>query len=134
MADHVRVDRCRLADLVVWQKAMDLAELCFRITRGFPVEERFGMVSQIRRAAASVPANIAEGWGRGTTREYIKFLRISTGSTRELETHLLLCRRAKLLQTDTASPALALISEVSRMLRSMIGSLRRRVEGGREGR
>jgi four helix bundle protein len=113
-------------DLIVWQKAMDLAELCYHLTKSFPVEERFGMTSQIRRAATSIPANIAEGWGRGTTGAYLQFLRIAQGSTKELETHLLLCQRVGLLQSAKAVPALNLLSEVSRMTISLIGSLKRK--------
>ncbi len=75
-------------DLRVWQKGMDLAEICYLITREFPKEEMYTMTSQIRRAAASIPANIAEGYGREYRREYIQFLRIAQGSLKELETHL----------------------------------------------
>ena len=71
-------------DLTVWQKAMDLAEQCYRLTKTFPKAELFGMTSQIQRAAASIPANIAEGWGRNSTAEYIQFLRIAQGSLKEL--------------------------------------------------
>jgi len=113
-------------DLIVWQKAMDLAEQCYLATRRFPKEELFGMTSQIRRASSSIPANIAEGWGRGTTGEYVQFLRVEKGSTKELETRLLLCRRVGLLTTDQASPLLSLLSEISRMIISLIGSLRRK--------
>jgi len=113
-------------DLIVWQKAMDLAEQCYLATRRFPKEELFGMTSQIRRASSSIPANIAEGWGRGTTGEYVQFLRVAQGSTKELETRLLLCRRVGLLTTDQASPLLSLLSEISRMIISLIGSLRRK--------
>lgn len=114
-------------DLIVWQKAMDLAERCYHLTKPFPADERFGMVTQIRRAAASIPANIAEGWGRGTTREYIHFLRIAQGSTKELETHLLLCQRVGLLGEKEAAHSMSLVGEVSRMLISLIGSLTRRL-------
>jgi len=113
-------------DLIVWQKAMYLAEQCYLATRRFPKEELFGMTSQIRRASSSIPANIAEGWGRGTTGEYVQFLRVAQGSTKELETRLLLCRRVGLLTTDQASPLLSLLSEISRMIISLIGSLRRK--------
>ena len=75
-------------DLVVWQASMTLAEDCYRVTRRFPKEETFGMTSQIRRAAASIPANIAEGHGRESTGSFIQFLRVAQGSTKELETHL----------------------------------------------
>ncbi|MBU6188918.1 MAG: four helix bundle protein [Betaproteobacteria bacterium] len=115
-------------DLVVWQKAMDLAEMCYRLTMPFPAEERYGMTSQIRRAATSIPANIAEGWGRGTTAEYIHFLRIAQGSIKELETHLLLCQRVDLLDPPTAAPALALLTDISRMTISLITSLQHKLK------
>lgn len=72
-------------DLEVWRQGMALAEVCYRITKTFPKEEFYGMVSQIRRAAVSIPANIAEGYGREYRNEYIKFLRIAQGSLKELE-------------------------------------------------
>ena len=115
-------------DLVVWQKAMDLAEMCYRLTMPFPAEERYVMTSQIRRAATSIPANIAEGWGRGTTAEYIHFLRIAPGSIKELETHLLLCQRVDLLDPPTAAPALALLTDISRMTISLITSLQHKLK------
>lgn len=77
-------------DLKVWQRAMTLAEACYLQTRSFPREEMFGLTSQIRRAGASIAANIAEGYGREQTRTFVQFLRISQGSLKELETHLLL--------------------------------------------
>jgi four helix bundle protein len=113
-------------DLTVWQKAMDLAEVCYHLTKAFPKEEMYGMVTQIRRASSSVPANIAEGWGRGTTGEYIQFLRVAQGSLKELETHLLLAQRVGLTTEQEVNPALQLLSEVSRMIISLIGSLRRK--------
>jgi four helix bundle protein len=115
-------------DLIVWQKAMDLAAECYRLTNAFPKNELFGMTSQIRRAAASIPANIAEGWGRGTTKEYIQFLRIAQGSTKELETHLLLSQRVNLMSVDQARPTMQLVAEVSRMTISLIGSLKRKAK------
>jgi four helix bundle protein len=91
-------------DLEVWQRGMQLGEMAYRITRSFPKEETFGMTAQIRRAAASIPANIAEGWGRKTTREFQHFLHVAQGSLRELETHLLLSARIGLTsQTDIAA-------------------------------
>jgi four helix bundle protein len=85
------------------------------------------MVSQIRRAAVSIAANIAEGWGRGTTKESVQFLRMAQGSTKELETHLLLSKRVELLSPQKAHSALMLVTEVSRMLISLIGSLQRKM-------
>jgi four helix bundle protein len=70
-------------DLEVWQVAMSVAEQCYRLTQSFPREEMFGLALQIRRAAASVPANIAEGYGRESKREYIQFLRIAQGSQKD---------------------------------------------------
>lgn len=103
-------------DLEVWQLAMSLAEECYRITQGFPREELFGMVSQIRRAAASVPANIAEGQGRQHTKEFVQFLSVARGSVKELETHLILCQRVGLLKVDQTEQPLQLCYRVSQML------------------
>jgi four helix bundle protein len=77
-------------DLRVWQDAMTLAESCYRLTRQFPRDELFGLTSQIRRAAASIPANVAEGHGRESTGNFVQSLRVAQGSLKELETHLLL--------------------------------------------
>ncbi len=73
--------------LNAWNKAVALAVQVCKVTKGFPSDERFALSAQIRRAATSVPANIAEGWGRGTTMEYIQFLLIARGSLMEVETH-----------------------------------------------
>ena len=89
-------------DLDVWQLSMKLAEACYVATREFPKDELYGMTSQIRRSAASIPANIAEGYGRDQTGGFIQFLRVAQGSARELETHLLLAERIKLLTSETA--------------------------------
>ncbi|UBF24866.1 four helix bundle protein [Kovacikia minuta CCNUW1] len=74
-------------DLTVWQESMSLAESCYRMTKTFPKEEIYGMTAQIRRASASIPANIAEGYGREYRQEHIQSLRIAQGSLKELETH-----------------------------------------------
>lgn len=83
-------------DLRVWNEAMTLAESCYVLTRGFPKDELYEMTAQIRRAAASVPANIAEAYGREGRGEYIQFLRVAQGSLKELETHVLLSQRVGL--------------------------------------
>lgn len=103
---------------------MSLAEASYELTSKFPREEIYGLTSQIRRAAVSIAANIAEGYGRDQTGSYIQFLRISMGSTRELETLLLLAQRVG-ISTDAPSCAglLSDCSEVSKMLRAMIRSL-----------
>ncbi len=91
-------------DLIIWQKGMDIAEKCYFLTKSFPKDELYGMVQQIRRSAASIPANIAEGYGRRSTAEYIRFLNIAQGSINELETHILLSQRVGLCsQTDIGS-------------------------------
>ena len=115
-------------DLKVWQLAMDLAELCYRTTRRFPKDELYGMTSQIRRAAASVPANIAEGHGRNSRGEYIQFLRVAQGLLKELETHLLLAQRVGLTDENAVVPTLNKSETLGKMLRALIRSL----EAGRE--
>ena len=113
-------------DLRVWQAAMSLAQECFRLTKLMPREEMFGMSSQIRRASASIAANIAEGYGREQTRPFIQFLRVAQGSLKELETHLLLAEGVALLSAENVGSALSRCEELGKMLRSMIRSLQRR--------
>ena len=113
-------------DLVVWQKAMALAALCYMMTRSFPRTEVYGMTAQIRRAAASVPANIAEGNGREHTGSYIHALRISQGSLKELETHVLLAQTVELMDKTDAEQILGASEEVGKLLRSLIRGLQER--------
>ena len=79
-------------DLIVWQKGIDLVKNVYTITKSFPKEEMFGLTNQMRRASVSIPANIAEGWGRNSTKNYIQFVRISRGSLFELETLLVIAK------------------------------------------
>lgn len=111
-------------DLRVWQQGMELAAACYEMTRQFPKEERYGMVSQIRRSAVSVPANITEGYGRGSRGEYLQFLQIAQGSLYELETHLLLSKRVNLISAESVVSPLAMCTEVSKLLRALVASLR----------
>ena len=113
-------------DLEVWQLAMILAEDCYRLTATFPREEIYGMTSQIRRAAVSFPANIAEGYGRDQTGNFIQFLRVAQGSTRELETHLLLVSRLRLAEGMALEAAQVKVVSISKMLRALIRSLEQR--------
>ena len=122
----VSVEVSSYRDLRVWQDAMDLAEAAFLLTRSFPKEELFGMTAQIRRAAASIPANIAEGNGREQTRPYIQSLRIAQGSLKELETHLLLAGRVGLVAAAEVNTLLVRCDGLGRMLRSLIRTLQRR--------
>ena len=98
---------------------MDLAVEVYRLSKAFPRDEAFRLTSQITRAVASVPANIAEGHARSTARDYAQFLSISKGSLMETETYLMLAVRLGYLTRETASPALGLVTEVSKMLTSL---------------
>ena len=121
MSDSGRVRSYR--DLDVWQVAMSLAEMCYRDTRDFPREETYGMTSQIGRAATSIPANIAEGYGRESTGNYIQFLRVAQGSLKELETHLILAERVNLMSKEKSARCLVECERVSKMLRNLIRAL-----------
>ena len=105
---------------------MGLAEGCYRLTRSFPRAELHGLTSQIRRSAVSIPANIAEGYGRDAKGSYVQFLEIGRGSLKELETHLLLATRVDLMTVDAASPTLARCEVVGKMLNGLIRSLEAR--------
>jgi four helix bundle protein len=113
-------------DLKVWQRAMTLAEACYLQTRKFPREEMFALTSQIRRSATSIAANIAEGYGREQTKLFIQFLRISQGSLKELETHLLIAQRVKIAPAKEFDQLLEMCQELGKMLRSLIRSLQER--------
>ncbi|MDX8511546.1 four helix bundle protein [Mesorhizobium captivum] len=115
-------------DLIVWQEAMDIAESIYALTRGFPREEMFGLAAQMRRCAASIPANIAEGFGRAQRRPFIQFLRIAQGSLKELETHTMLCGRVGLLSKEQAASLEPSYTRLGKRLVSFVRSL----EGERE--
>jgi four helix bundle protein len=119
--DETKINSYR--DLKVWQHGMDIAESCYRLTRLFPKEELYGLTSQTRRAAVSIPANIAEGHGRDTRREYIKSLRVAQGSLKELETHLLLAARVEVTTNPAVEPHLDRCDEIGKMLRALIRAL-----------
>jgi four helix bundle protein len=110
--------------------AMALAESTYQLTAHFPKEEVYGMTSQIRRAAVSVAANIAEGPGRENSGSFVQFLRVAQGSLKELETHLLLAERVNLVSQEKSEPVLARCDELGRMLRSLIRSIQRKSANG----
>jgi four helix bundle protein len=112
-------------ELEVWQKAVALALATYKSTDGFPNAEKFGLTAQIRRAATSVPANIPEGWGRGTTKEYIQFLLIARGSLMELETHAIIAHGLRYLSDADRANLTEQIQEVGRLLNGLIQSLRK---------
>jgi four helix bundle protein len=108
-------------DLVVWQKSVALACKVYAATRLLPREERYGLTSQLKRAALSIPSNIAEGSARRTRAEFIQYLHVSRGSLAELETQFLIASRLKLL--SDAAATLEEIAEVGRLLNGLIRSL-----------
>ncbi|TWT88305.1 hypothetical protein Mal64_17840 [Pseudobythopirellula maris] len=115
-------------DLNVWQRGMELAERVYALTSRFPKEEMYGLTSQLRRASASVPANIAEGNGRDSTKEYLRFLSIAVGSLAEVETFLELARRLNYCPQPTLAPLTEVLEEERRMLRGLQRSLRAKLD------
>ena len=107
-------------DLIVWQKAMQLVTLLYKITRSFPKDELYGLVSQMRRAAVSIPSNIAEGHGRCSDKELVRFLFISLGSSSELETQLIISKNLDLINDEDFNQLLLLNEEIRRMLVALI--------------
>jgi four helix bundle protein len=116
-------------DLLVWQKAMDLTVEVYKLTKSFPASEMYRLTAQLTRAAASVPANVAEGNARSTRRDYAGFLAIEKGSLMETETFLMLAVRLGYLSQIDADPALALITEISKMLTKLRSRLLQAKEG-----
>ena len=106
--------------LTVWQSSMDLARGCYATTRSFPRSERFGLSDQIRRSAVSIPSNIAEGSGRGTKKEFVRFLRIAYGSACELGTQLEISRQANIGDMSDLSDLLVSVEDTRRMLSAFI--------------
>jgi four helix bundle protein len=103
-------------ELVVWQKGIALAKLVYGLTKNFPSDERFGLVSQMRRAAVSIPSNIAEGQARHKTGEFIQFISHAEGSLAELDTQVILSIELRLVHAENVDAAFGLISELRRML------------------
>lgn len=110
-------------DLIVWQKALDASIQIYQLARKFPKQETYGLVSQLTRACVSVPANIAEGHARGTPKDYAHFVAIAKGSLMEAETYLLLAQRLGYASDSELRPALAPMTEISKMLTSLRSKL-----------
>jgi four helix bundle protein len=115
-------------ELLVWQKAMELALLVYRLTEGFPRREVYGLAAQIRRAGVSVPSNIAEGYGRGSRKEYVQFLSIAQGSLKELETQIIVAGRLTYATPAQTARVLAEAEVVGKMLGGLIRSLKAKGE------
>lgn len=111
-------------ELIVWKKSMELAKEIYLLTEGFPKSEIYGIISQMRRAAVSIPSNIAEGYGRKSPKEYAQFYAISYGSAIELETQLILSKDLKLADNQSFTKSEVLLIEISKMLRSMLYTMR----------
>ncbi len=110
-------------DLLVWQQAIALVTTVYRLTASFPDSERFGLIAQMRRAAVSVPSNIAEGAARNTSKEYLHFLGIARGSLSELDTQFVIAH--ELAYIDQIAPIELAISDVFGLLNGLINSLKR---------
>ncbi len=110
-------------DLIVWQRGIELAKLIYRLTQAFPSQEKFGLIAQMRRAAVSIPSNIAEGQARHTTGEFIQFISHAKGSVAELDTQLILSIELRLCRAAAAGPAFEIIAE----FRPMLNALRRKL-------
>ena len=113
-------------ELDVWKKAVALTTELYKLTAAFPDAERYGLTSQIRRATTSIAANIAEGWGIGSTGEYIQFLTVARGSLMELETHLIVACNLHFLESDELAVALKPVEDIAKMLNRLIAALRTR--------
>ncbi len=125
MADSIQSHR----DLKVWQKSMDLVVECYRQTDQFPKSELYGLTSQIRRAAVSIPSNIAEGKGRRSTGSYLYSLNISYGSLLEVETQIEIAARLNYLTDASSKALLARTAEVGKMINGLISALERQRSG-----
>lgn len=111
-------------DLLVWKKSHETTLAIYRTTKSFPKEELYALTSQIRRAASSIPANIAEGCGRQGNAEFARFLQIAFGSANELEYHLLLARDLQILDSRQHQELETKVCEVKRMLASLLSKVR----------
>jgi four helix bundle protein len=112
--------------LEIWQKSMILVTTIYQITSTFPKAEIFGLTIQMRRAAVSIPSNIAEGWGRKLTKEFIQYLRIARGSLLELETHLIISQNLGYIENQISNKLLLSTLEINKMINSMISSLEKK--------
>jgi len=114
-------------ELVVWQKAMDLVEAVYRATGSFPSTEIYGLTSQLRRAAVSVPSNIAEGQGRSTTRDFLHHLSVAQGSLYETETQISIAQRLGYLEQQSETILLGSTAEIGRLLHGLSNALNKKL-------
>jgi four helix bundle protein len=121
-------------ELKVWQLGMDLAERIYLLTSSFPKSETYGLTSQMRRCAVSIPSNLAEGHGRNSTKEFLQFIAISFGSICELETQILLSQRLDYIKIGELETTLALLIETRKTIRGLQKALNAKVNEGRGSR
>ncbi len=117
-------------DLDAWKLSIRVTRFVYRASEKFPGDERFGLTSQIRRAAVSVPSNIAEGWGRGTTSDYARFLRMARGSLYEVETQCVVARELGFMNDEVFQAMDEVITECSKVLFGLLRSVERKIPGG----
>ncbi len=127
------MDSQNFRSLKVWQLGMQLVEEVYRLSQQFPKQEIYGLISQIQRAAVSIPANIAEGHAMGSSKDFLRFLAIAQGSLAELETHLMLAERIRYATPAQSGPILTRCAEEARMLRSLRKSVRSRLKQDKPG-
>ena len=114
-------------DLIAWQKSMDLLVVIYAMTESFPKSEQFGLTSQIKRAAVSIPSNIAEGSSRRSTQEFLRYINISTGSLEEMETQISAVKRLGFITSQQEETVLHQCNEISRILEGLYDSLKSRL-------
>jgi len=115
-------------NLIVWQKSVALVTDIYTLTKSFPQEEKFGIVSQLNRASVSIPSNIAEGWGRESSKNYLQFLRISRGSLMETETLLEISKNLNYIKESEFKVISDNIEEVSKILQGLIKSIQQKIK------
>ena len=114
-------------ELIAWQRAMDFVEAVYQVSRTFPKDELFGLTSQVRRAAVSMPSNIAEGQSRRSTKEFLQFLSVARGSLSEVETQLVISKRLNYLSSDQLSDLQHKSSELGRLINGLSNAIQKRV-------
>ncbi|HGY55478.1 MAG TPA: four helix bundle protein [Caldithrix abyssi] len=111
-------------DLLIWQKSMALVSEVYKLTKSFPNEEMFGLSAQLRKASVSVPSNIAEGYGRNSTKDYVRFLHIAIGSLYEIQTQIEIAFELKYLPSEDFTRLDKLMKEIERMISSLLRKLK----------
>ena len=111
-------------ELEVWKKGIDLSLLIYKLTYSFPPDEKFGLTSQLRRCSVSIPSNIAEGWGRSSTKEYIHYLQIARGSLMEIETQLIIAFKLNYFSEEKNKNIIELSTSILMMLNKLISRLK----------